>query len=86
MSTAWIAQNKQDLTWLMAFESRPTIEDLNRAGKGCDMGTRMDWHIYGHHIHATEAGWAKRKRAQPHPDKCPGCGRRAVMRLCSHDS
>lgn len=61
MSTVWIAQNRTDPTWLFVFESRPTDEDLWRVGRGCDMGPRSDWSIFGAHIHATAAGTAKRR-------------------------
>lgn len=58
--TAWIAQNCTDPTWLMAFETKPTMDDLIAAGKGSDMGPRSDWAIYGYHIHATKTGRKRR--------------------------
>lgn len=58
--TAWIAQNCTDPTWLLAFETKPTMDDLIAAGKGSDMGPRSDWQIYSYHVHATTAGRKRR--------------------------
>lgn len=62
--TIWIAQNKRDRTWIMAFESRPTDEDLRQASLVSlwAVGLRSDWDVYGHHVHATEVGMKRRKR------------------------
>lgn len=58
--TIWIAQNKADKDWLMAFETNPTMDDLQRAAKG-RAGERREWDVYGHTVYATIAGKRKRK-------------------------
>ena len=58
--TVWIAQLKDDHDYLLVFEARPTLPDLQRVAKGC-AGDRSDWIIYRYHVHAVAAKTVRRR-------------------------